>query len=867
MADAHYHCNICDEGDYDLCETCVNSGVHCPGDNHWLVKRFVKNGQVVSSTTERLSPKQAMNEATQTTLPEMPGAFTEHTEEKKADEAVEESIYIATRTCNCCVKGTYRECKSGGDEADLTTEDEERKFVTCLDCPDHDLCIPCHEANNHGHHPAHKFKAVGEEPLSPLAEFLCAPGRNTKHNALCDGCDKVSLLISLTRNITDVRQPIFGTRHKCLNCPDWDYCSECVKNATFIHPGHRFAPLYEPISAPRYRKARHIGIFCDGPLCENKSEYIEGTRYKCAICHDKDFCANCEAYPHNKHNHTHPLIQFKTPVRNATITTVHEDQYGRSLANKGDRVARPEVSKAPANAATQVQTIIDVKPAEAPVSRPLKEKIEIKDLLAEPIHEKIKVQDLLSSPVQEPKQPVNVNELSAKFVRETIPDGTVLTAEETFTQVWTLQNNGRVAWPAGCSVRYTGGDNMLGGQFEILESNIIDRPVPVGEEVSFRVPLKAPANAGTKISYWRLKTADGQAFGHRLWCHVTVAQASPKEAPAAPPAELPVRQTASPWKDTFLHQTLQHRLERAQVMEKQRIGLEQIKARHEAKQLADAQAKAHRAEMLRRLSSEVSAVETQHKARVAAAKAALDAARAAKAPVSPPQPVSELSAAAPAAVPAQANPAVSRAFWQNLPPHMGAQMQDAMRNMAEQQKKQAEVMRMAQQARSSPPAAESSTNATQRDQAQMDFQMQLMLLEQQNKKRLLMARQEQDRINQSAVPSPAPTQAPVEVEAEVRPVTVEDVVDEEDIKPEAKSTMIFPKLDKESPVSSTADVSAAMPPAPPSEISAAKSEKSELEIFEDAESVSFVDSSDEEEGFMTDEEYDILDASDEELAA
>merc|ERR1711881_662688 len=294
--------------------------------------------------------------------------------------------------------------------------------------------------------------------------------------------------------------------------------------------------------------------------------------------------------------------------------------------------------------------------------------------------------------------------------------------------------------------------------------------------------------------------------------------------------------------------TLQHRLERAQVMEKQRIGLEQIKARHEAKQLADAQAKAHRAEMLRRLSSEVSAVETQHKARVAAAKAALDAARAAKAPVSPPQPVSELSAAAPAAVPAQANPAVSRAFWQNLPPHMGAQMQDAMRNMAEQQKKQAEVMRMAQQARSSPPAAESSTNATQRDQAQM-------------------ARQEQDRINQSAVPSPAPTQAPVEVEAEVRPVTVEDVVDEEDIKPEAKSTMIFPKLDKESPVSSTADVSAAMPPAPPSEISAAKSEKSELEIFEDAESVSFVDSSDEEEGFMTDEEYDILDASDEELAA
>ncbi|KAK4960640.1 hypothetical protein LTR28_005083 [Elasticomyces elasticus] len=34
--------------------------------------------------------------------------------------------------------------------------------------------------------------------------------------------------------------------------------------------------------------------------------------------------------------------------------------------------------------------------------------------------------------------------------------------------------------------------------------------------------MKAPETEGQKISYWRLKTADGQAFGHRLWCDIYV---------------------------------------------------------------------------------------------------------------------------------------------------------------------------------------------------------------------------------------------------------------------------------------------------------------------------------------------------------
>ena len=102
MANEHFHCNICDAGDYDLCETCVNAGIHCRGESHWLVKRFVKNGQVVNSQTERVSPKP--RESSETVIPEMPGAYTEHVDEKKVEHLTEE--YEPTRTCNCCVKGT-----------------------------------------------------------------------------------------------------------------------------------------------------------------------------------------------------------------------------------------------------------------------------------------------------------------------------------------------------------------------------------------------------------------------------------------------------------------------------------------------------------------------------------------------------------------------------------------------------------------------------------------------------------------------------------------------------------------------------------------------------------------------------------------
>jgi len=125
--------------------------------------------------------------------------------------------------------------------------------------------------------------------------------------------------------------------------------------------------------------------------------------------------------------------------------------------------------------------------------------------------------------------------LNAHFVRDSVCDGMVMEPETRFAQIWTLKNPGPHVWPAGCSVRYVGGDNMLNVDnshpasvttiADATESNVVGRDVQVGEEVAFKVVLKAPTREGKAISYWRLKAADGTPFGHRLWCDIDVKKA------------------------------------------------------------------------------------------------------------------------------------------------------------------------------------------------------------------------------------------------------------------------------------------------------------------------------------------------------
>jgi next-to-BRCA1 protein 1 len=493
----HYHCAICDDGDYDLCLDCVEAGVTCSGDDHWLLKRLVQNGLIKNSTTETLAPKRVQEPSVHKPSNDLQKPGYSKTLAKQAANIIAQALHVGDeRTCDACFR-----------------EFPEAKMVTCNTCEDYDLCFACLLKNTHSH--GHSFSAIqgGELPSNNL------PAGPVRHRALCDGCDK----------------RIIGERHKCLACPDFDYCSSCIKAAHQTHPGHGFVPVYMPLPSSIQPQELHHNIYCDGPLCRNKpsATCIIGVRYKCAICHDTDFCQSCEALPTNPHNRTHPLIKFQTGVRNVSVSTLGDDGFGGSQVVMGDRSAPvlPPTSTA-VNQTSATQTTNE--------GEPNNEKAEEA--------EKPEANHQTAASVEQP-EPVTTEEHSAYFTRDTVPDGTPIAPSHVFEQTWTLYNPGPLSWPVGTSVGYVGGDVMFNIDSDhpsstqalrsAMSSNELTHPVGPSESANFTVTLKSPQQTGTAISYWRLKLQDGTPFGHKLWCDIKVVE-EPQvvEDPVEEPAQI-----------------------------------------------------------------------------------------------------------------------------------------------------------------------------------------------------------------------------------------------------------------------------------------------------------------------------------------
>ncbi|MGB7875404.1 MAG: NBR1-Ig-like domain-containing protein [Anaerolineales bacterium] len=96
----------------------------------------------------------------------------------------------------------------------------------------------------------------------------------------------------------------------------------------------------------------------------------------------------------------------------------------------------------------------------------------------------------------------------AEFVTDvTIPDGTVLDPNESFTKTWRLRNSGTCSWTPSYTIVFSNGDSMSGPATQALTGN-----VNPGQTMDISVNLKAPASAGDYTGYWKLRNAAGVTF-------------------------------------------------------------------------------------------------------------------------------------------------------------------------------------------------------------------------------------------------------------------------------------------------------------------------------------------------------------------
>lgn len=126
----------------------------------------------------------------------------------------------------------------------------------CKVCPDLDYCENCHNILEH----QHDFLRL-EKPIGGIRVEI--------HDRVrCDGCGM---------------RPMIGMRHKCSQCPNFDYCEECMETRTHEHP------FYRVVDPDVFSFVVHPKVACNGCGCYP----IFGVRYKCTECDDYDLCQEC----------------------------------------------------------------------------------------------------------------------------------------------------------------------------------------------------------------------------------------------------------------------------------------------------------------------------------------------------------------------------------------------------------------------------------------------------------------------------------------------------------------------------------------------------------------------------------------------
>jgi hypothetical protein len=85
-----------------------------------------------------------------------------------------------------------------------------------------------------------------------------------------------------------------------------------------------------------------------------------------------------------------------------------------------------------------------------------------------------------------------------------------------FTKCWEVKNNGRIAWPPGCTLQYNGGD------FISVFTSLPTTTLEPGCTMTLSTDFITPSKPGSYQSKWRMMLPTGTYFGDTIWTLVQV---------------------------------------------------------------------------------------------------------------------------------------------------------------------------------------------------------------------------------------------------------------------------------------------------------------------------------------------------------
>lgn len=76
-----------------------------------------------------------------------------------------------------------------------------------------------------------------------------------------------------------------------------------------------------------------------------------------------------------------------------------------------------------------------------------------------------------------------------------------------FTKCWEIKNNGRIAWPPGCTLQFNGGD------FISVYTSLPTTTLEPGCTMTLSTDFVTPSKPGSYQSKWRMMLPTGTYFG------------------------------------------------------------------------------------------------------------------------------------------------------------------------------------------------------------------------------------------------------------------------------------------------------------------------------------------------------------------